>query len=165
MKRLITCSSCQRYIRVHETSCPFCSVAVPIAKAAPTRAANPRGRSRAAVFAVRAALAAGAAPGLLGCGGEGDTGTRDTQRDFVAAGGNAGSAPQASGTGGTGGTADVANPSGGSGGTLDLGTNAGSGGEPEETQTADAGAEPDGGFAPVPIYGGVFPDPTRRARV
>ena len=162
MKRLIACSSCQRHVRVDEALCPFCSAAMPAVNAAPVLAANPRGRSRAAVFAVRAALAAGAAPGLLGCGGEGDSGVRDTQRDVVAAGGNAGSAPQNAGSGGA---SDVSNPGAGSGGTIDLGSNAGSGGAPEETQTADAGAEPDGGFAPVPIYGGVFPDPTRRARV
>lgn len=162
MKRLIACSSCQRHIRVDEASCPFCGAAMPVAVAVSTPVTHPRGRSRAAVFAVRAALAAGAAPALIGCGGEGDSGVRDTQRDFAAAGGNAGSAPQNAGSGGS---ADVSNPSAGSGGTIDLGSNAGSGGAPEETQTADAGAEPDGGFAPVPIYGGVFPDPTRRARV
>lgn len=162
MKRLIACASCQRYVRVDEASCPFCSAALPAAVAAPVAAANPRGRSRAAVFAVRAALAAGAAPGLLGCGGEGDSGARETRRDVVAAGGNAGSAAHNAGSGGT---ADGSTPSAGSGGTIDLGANAGSGGAPEETQTADAGAEPDGSFAPVPIYGGVFPDPTRRARV
>jgi hypothetical protein len=159
MKRLIACSSCQRHVRVDEASCPFCSATLPAAVAASTPAANPRGRSRAAVFAVRAALAAGAAPGLVGCGGEGDSGVRDPQRDVVSAGGNAGSTQNA----GAGGSTDVSNPSAGSGGTINLASNAGSGsGEPAET---DAGAELDGGFAPVPIYGGVFPDPTRRARV
>ena len=34
-------------------------------------------------------------------------------------------------------------------------------------QLADAGPEQDedGGFVPIPIYGGPFPDPMRRARV
>ena len=41
----------------------------------------------------------------------------------------------------------------------------------EPVELADAGPlvppgpEPDGGFVPVPIYGGVFPDPMSRARV
>jgi hypothetical protein len=93
---------------------------------------------------MRTALVA-AAPGAVACGGEEGTRPRDAQRDVAAAGA---SGAGAEGSGATGGS------SAGAGLELDV---------PSEA-SADAGtdAEP---YAPIPIYGGVFPDPMSRARV
>ena len=109
-----------------------------------------RSPSRAAAFALRAALVA---PAALGCGGEEGSLERDGAQE-VAAAGSDGSTGTAGG--------------GGAGAFIDLvgGENAaaGAGGALADGAAADAGAG-DAGFVPVPIYGGVFPDPVTRARV
>jgi hypothetical protein len=154
MKPLIACSSCPRYIHASDPTCPFCGAAAPAAVAEPSKlqssntaasGAAPR-RSRAASFALRSTLVAGAASAAVACGGSGDIPRPEpSQGGSTAANGGSGGSNAA----GTGGTASNA----GSGGTIDL---------------ADAGDTPDedaGAYVPIPIYGGVFPDPMTRARV
>lgn len=159
MNRLLSCAACQRYILATERHCPFCG------EIAAARAAEvsppPRGRSRAAVFAMRTAIAAGVAPALA-CGGTSDS-PREMAQDVTAAGGSSASA-----AGGTSSVAmnDAQNPEPGSAGSAGGGSASAPGidivDEPPSEASADAG---DGGFAPVPIYGGVFPDPLARVRV
>jgi hypothetical protein len=158
MHRLFACANCQRYILESESHCPFCGDTA-FALEVSSVPSLPRGRSRAAVFAMRTALAAGIAPALA-CGGTSDA-HRERAQDVSGTGGSS--------AGGTGGSesAIAMNGSGNGGG----GSPSGSGGsgangiiidvEPDP-QAPDAG---DGGFAPVPIYGGVFPDPLARVRV
>ena len=76
------------------------------------------------------------APVTLACGGDEGKAERDAE-------GSGGSAQNAAG----------ASPGAGA-----------SAGAPALDGEADAGS-PDAGFVPVPIYGGVFPDPLTRARV
>jgi len=95
-----------------------------------------------------------AAPGAVACGGEEGTRARDTRQD-VASAGAGGAQPGAAGANGgvSGGSAQ-----GGSGapGAIVL--------EVASDPAGDAGADAEP-YAPIPIYGGVFPDPMSRARV
>jgi hypothetical protein len=165
MKPLIACSSCPRYIHSSETACPFCGAAAPAVSAATLslHSSNTGARrSRAASFALRSALVAGAASAAVACGGSGDIPRPEPSQggSTAANGGSAGE--DTAGNGGTasnGGTANNggsagAASNGGSAGTIDL---ADAGDIPEEE---DAGA-----YVPIPIYGGAFPDPMTRARV
>ncbi len=152
MNVLIPCPHCDRHVRSQETSCPFCRAALPVIAAVPVSRALLRSPSRAAAFALRTALVV--APVTVACGAEGsaerDAGVRSGgARSDGAAGASAGSFAQ----GGAGGS-----PSAGSAGAVAQADEADAGLE------ADAGS-PDAAFVPVPIYGGVFPDPMTRARV
>jgi len=162
VKRLIACANCDRYVRQDESACPFCRAALLRAGALPA-ASVPVGRaglSRAASFAMRAALVV-AAPGAVACGGQEGSRPRDTQKDVAAAGRQSGSA-------GSTGQAGSSSETTGSGGPILLDTNDSSGrndsGDSSTEATADAGADAQP-YAPIPIYGGVFPDPMSRARV
>lgn len=148
MNVLIPCTHCDRYVRSQEVSCPFCKGELAAATAArPVARALLRSPSRAAAFALRTALVV--APATLACGDE-DTAARDP--DGIASSGGASTTP---GTGGGAQNGAGGSPSaGGSAGAIAL----------DQGQEADAGAA-DAGFVPVPIYGGVFPDPMTRARV
>lgn len=149
MKPLIACSNCPRYIHASDPSCPFCGAAAPAIGAEPSKLQSsntvPR-RSRAASFALRSTLVAGAASAAVACGGNGELPRPEpNQGGSTAANGGSGGS---NGTAGNGGTAS----DGGTGGTIDL---------------ADAGDTPeqDAAYVPIPIYGGAFPDPMTRARV
>jgi hypothetical protein len=162
MKRLIACANCDRYVRKDESACPFCRTALLPAGALPA-ATLPVGRaglSRAASFAMRAALAV-AAPGAVACGGQEGTRPRDTRPDVAAAGRQSASA----GSTGQGGSSSETTSNGGPI-LLDAngpyGSNYPNDSNTEATADAGADAEP---YAPIPIYGGVFPDPMSRARV
>ncbi|MET0411748.1 MAG: hypothetical protein ABW217_10660, partial [Polyangiaceae bacterium] len=110
-------------------------------------------RSRAASFALRSALVAGAASAAVACGGSGDIPRPEPNQG--------GSSAANGGSGGSGGTDNAA----GTGGTASNGGSAGSG----TIDLADAGDTPEeedaGAYVPIPIYGGAFPDPMTRARV
>ncbi|MEY2932826.1 MAG: hypothetical protein RL033_3575 [Pseudomonadota bacterium] len=179
MNILIPCAHCDRYVRSQEASCPFChgALAAPESsvEARPMARALVRSQSRAAAFALRAALVAPAAlvaSAALGCGGEEGNLERDGSQEVAVAGSGGSSASAGAGgsvgvgsvgVGGAGvGAGDSApfidlasdpNAAAGAGGTLAVSNDA-----------ADAGAG-DAGFVPIPIYGGVFPDPVTRARV
>jgi hypothetical protein len=133
-------------VREHESACPFCRAALPEAPALAARAPSPAGLSRAAVFAMRTALVA-AAPGALACGDEEGSRPRGTLQDVASAG--------ASGAGQGGSSAGSSAGTSGTGGAIAL--------APADSD-ADAGADAEP-YAPIPIYGGVFPDPMSRARV
>lgn len=157
MRTLMACSSCERYVHTHEASCPFCGApsrtqprsATPDSGARigadPEGLHPPARRSRAAAFALRTAVIAGATGAALACGdGARDRGDEEPARELR--------------------------------GQQELGEESAaardSATDPVEGDRtpacADAGADPaqsDGGFVPVPIYGGVFPDPMSRARV
>lgn len=162
MNILIPCSHCDRYVRSHEERCPFCNGVLAPAPARAVSRALLRSPSRAAAFALRTALVV--APAALACGGEG-TGTREG--DGVAAeGGSGGSSAASAAPGGStqSGSAqgDFLHDDLGRGGAS---SSAGSGGAIVlDDGEADAGTA-DAAFVPVPIYGGVFPDPVTRARV
>lgn len=185
MNVLIPCAHCDRYVRSHEQRCPFCQGALAQPQKAAARALlrsagggsvggrNPRVRnpSRAAAFALRTALVV--APAALACGSDG---TVERDADEVASnGGSGGSAAGAQGGGagssaGNGGSGAAQGGAGssagagsaGSGGALASAGDAGNAdGDGSETDAGD----PDAGFVPVPIYGGVFPDPMTRVRV
>lgn len=154
MKPLIACSNCPRYIHAHERACPFCGAEAPAVAATSTSASLQSSnigarRSRAASFALRSALVAGAASAAVACGGSGDIPRPEpNQGGSTAANGGSGGNDSAAGNGGTA-------SNGGSAGTIDL---ADAGDVPDEEE--DAGA-----YVPIPIYGGAFPDPMTRARV
>jgi len=158
MDRLLSCAACQRYILETERHCPFCGATSAIR--APEASPPVRARSRAAVFAMRTALAAGVAPALA-CGGMGD-GTRERTEDVTGGGGSSAAAVGGSGAVAMGGSenADTGNGGTASGGSSSSGIDVDE--QPPAEASVDAG---DGGFAPVPIYGGVFPDPLARVRV
>jgi hypothetical protein len=117
----------------------------------------PRGLSRATAYAARAALLAGVASAAA-CGGESeDTSAKNKTPQQQSTGGDASGGQAASGgQNASGGAIASGGTESGSGGITigDGGTTSGSGG--------DLGQ---GGYIPVPIYGGVFPDPELRAKV
>jgi len=162
MNQLFACAACQRYIREAERHCPFCGESVALVAERSPSLPLPRGRSRAANFAMRTALAAGIAPAFIACGGQSDA--RREQPEEVS--GNGG-APQSGSGGSSGAIATNGGSSNGGSASGAGGANVGSGGtiELSDAGPADPTEEPDGGFAPVPIYGGVFPDPLSRVRV
>lgn len=128
MSEMVPCPQCDRYVKAEDAECPFCN-APRVAGEPAVRRPSP-GLSRAAAFAVRAALATGALAAAVACGDE------DEGKGQQAAGG------QASGGKASGGTASGGMASGG----IDPGPDDNLGG---------------GGFAPVPVYGGPFPDMIR----
>ena len=149
MESMDICDACERHVYVDEPSCPFCGSAEP---RRPIPRAPVRGPlSRAAAHAVRAAVLAGAVGGTAvattGCH---DTHGRDGERDAATtAERDAGSVDEVD--------AAVA---------VDAGrpTDAGEPGVDASTpSTPDAGDFDAGGG--IPIYGGVFPDPRKRAVV
>ena len=68
MSSLIRCLDCNRHLRNDEVTCPFCGAEITDEARAPRGSAVPAGASRAARFAARAALIAGAASAVA-CGG------------------------------------------------------------------------------------------------
>lgn len=177
MNILIPCAHCDRYVRSQEASCPFCHGALatpelaagarPMARALVRDQPRALGRSqsRAAAFALRAALVA---PAALGCGGEEGAIERDGSQEVAAAGSGGSSAGVGGSTAaGVGGSADAPAidlaAAAGAGGALGGGALAG--GNDDVDAGGNDGNGADAGFVPVPIYGGVFPDPVTRARV
>jgi hypothetical protein len=120
--------------------------------------------SRAAVYAMRTALLASAASAAVACGGLG-TEERDGNNASMLNG--KGGAVASTGSG-QGGSAAQAGTAPGSSGAAAGATAANDDNRIVPSVPSDEGADPDppdGGFAPVPIYGGAFPDPMSRARV
>ncbi len=151
MKTLIPCPHCQCHVRSSEPTCPFCEASLE-GLVLPTPVETPRGLSRSAAFAMRAAVVAGVAT-VVACGGEAEDDSRPKQQAT-------GGAPSGGTTSSGGATTDTGGATTGgsqsSGGALATGGTIGTGGE-------SVGGE--GGFVPIPIYGGVFPDPELRAKV
>jgi hypothetical protein len=132
---LIPCTACTRHVLSDERSCPFCGAARDATPAADVkRTLIPRGTSRAAAFALRAALVTATA----GCAANHDGDDEP--------GAEAGASPDAMAAADAGAARDAA---------------------PEASAAADAApdAEDEDAFVPIPIYGGVFPDPRTRAKV
>lgn len=167
-RTLIPCAQCARHVRSSEPSCPFCGAEPPALERVRAPAAFARGSSRAAAFALRAALVAASAgcaaahdpdddadsPGAAGADARAyvDAGaSHDAQINSDArvadAGHNATDArvPDAAQQGTDARVADAASEASARDATLDA---------PDE----DA-------FVPIPLYGGVFPDPRTRAKV
>lgn len=71
MDRLEPCPSCQRHVRVSESSCPFCGTDVRALSALPERAMPAARLGRAALFAF-GVTAAAATAGVVGCADEPD---------------------------------------------------------------------------------------------
>ncbi len=71
MSQLVPCSGCGRHVRLSDSSCPFCDVALDVSaldeRYAPRRNGVSSGMKRAALFAIGAGMAAA-------CGGEQDDG-------------------------------------------------------------------------------------------
>ncbi len=147
MQDLVPCPHCQSYVRSSEVACPFCERSLAGLEATAQAATLPRGLSRSAAFAARAAVLAGFAT-VAACGGESEDDNAKNHSPQQHSGGSAsGGTTQASG-----------------GETAAGGTAPGTGG----LVVGGGGSEPDmgqGGYTPIPIYGGVFPDPELRAKV
>jgi hypothetical protein len=152
---LLPCAACSRHLRSSESLCVFCGAAVS-ARARVTQPAAPKGASRAAVFAVHAALLASA-------------GTACSSSHSRAADG--GGKPQAGGPSLAQAGAAASAPHAGSASTAGSPGTSHAAGAPQAGAIAsrqpDAGAlaAEDAGFMPVPLYGGAFPDPKTRARI
>jgi hypothetical protein len=84
MDRLEPCPSCQRHVRVSETSCPFCGMNVQALSALPERAMPAARLGRAALFAF-GVTAAAATASTVGCVDEPDP---DVDEDGDGADGN-----------------------------------------------------------------------------
>jgi hypothetical protein len=144
MKPLIACSNCPRYIHASESVCPFCGAAAPAVSAAtPSLQSSNTGarRSRAASFALRSALVAGAASAAVACGGSGDIPRPEpNQGGSTAANGGSGGTDNPAGNGGTASNAGSggATSNGGSAGTIDL---ADAGDTPEEEDGRVSGSD------------------------
>ncbi len=145
MRTLGLCGDCERHAYQDESACPFCGGAIGELKSTVTKG----GLSRAASHAVGAALALSVAA----CGSSSDD-DKDPNSERAA--------EQQS--------ADMGELNDG-GADSSEGTDTEHAGTGQETTTAqDAGVEDgtddgvDAGL-PVAIYGGVFPDPERRALV
>lgn len=167
---LVPCAACSRHLRSSESRCVFCGAAVS-ARTRVAQPAAPKGASRAAVFAFRAALLASAGTGCSSAhsgaadgGGHSHAGTPSLPHEGGSTAG-AVSFPLAGGAA-TAGTAGA--PHAGSGATAGTSRDAGA---PLAGAIAlpqpDAAVLPsdDAGFIPIPLYGGAFPDPKTRARV
>jgi len=139
------CTVCDRYVQMHETSCPFCASEKLAREAA---VAGEVGMSRARVFAARAAITGVVLSAAVACGEEESPYTPLASGGAAATGGavatNSGGAT-ASGAGGAG---LATGGSIASGGTIVIDEAGGEGGE----------------SADVLIYGGPFPD-MMKARV
>lgn len=148
MQDLTPCPHCQCYVRLSEQACPFCEGSLAgLEQSAPAQL--PRGLSRAAAFAVRAALVAGVTS-VAACGGEAEENSSTGKNNSTNSGGTS-----SGGVAASGGTTTSSGGALASGGTTPT-----SGGAP--TLGDDLG---EGGYTPMPIYGGVFPDPELRAKV
>jgi hypothetical protein len=160
-------------VRDDETSCPFCCVALE-ARQPRARAGAAKGSSRATLFVVQAALVASSAcavsrrPGEVPADPDGKTKDSSVEKMHAKAGSSGAATAGNTGTAGsisTAGSMSVA-------GSLSA---AGSRGEPSdagatttdgEVLVVDAAAEEeDASFVPIPIYGGPFVDPRKRAKV
>lgn len=113
MSHLVPCPGCERHVRAHEASCPFCSVELDFADLQPPTLPGTR-LSRAALFAFSATLAAGVA--TTACSSDDDGGGKG------GAGGTGGSIQPAYGTpaGGSAGASGAANTGGLAGNTAAL---------------------------------------------
>jgi hypothetical protein len=111
MDRLEPCPTCQRHVRVSETSCPFCGANVEALGALPARALPSTRLGRAALFAFGVTAAATAA-GTAGCVEEPDPGL-DEDDD--------GAEGEGSNDAGTASTSDAGASAGGGGGVRDAG--------------------------------------------
>lgn len=146
MSHFVLCPSCKRHVRPAETSCPFCSSALPDElRNADALPRPPSGLSRARAYAFRAAIVASVAGVGAACGS-----------DDESPGPGDGSAGTTS-TGGSGGTTSTGGSSGSATGGSS-GDDAGSGGT---AGTASGGTTGSGGFSGTPPmpYGTVWPDP------
>src|SRR5690606_5822960 len=133
MSHLVPCPSCQRHVRTHEVSCPFCGAPLDLSGVAPRRL-PPARLGRAATLAFGTLLGASAL--VTGCGGS----TEDSGDEEAQAGDSSDSGGMDGGLGGdtsTGGWAVGpvygAPAAGGaqvSGGTTGSGGTPGTGGTP-----------------------------------
>jgi hypothetical protein len=142
MDRLEPCPTCQRHVRVNETSCPFCGANVEALGALPARTLPSTRLGRAALFAFGVTAAATAA-GTTGCVEEPDPGL-DEDDDGAGEGSNdasaASSVSDASAGGGAGGSVRDA----GGSISLDAGTVVALYG----LAVPGGGGQPGGGFIP-----------------
>ncbi|MBO6933323.1 MAG: hypothetical protein JJ863_00055 [Deltaproteobacteria bacterium] len=137
MRRMTLCRACERHVYENEPACPFCG-----SSDERLAAARVRGRlGRAAGHAARAAMVVG----VVACGSS----TEVT---------DAGAEPDAS-------VADAGPPDAGA----EPDAAVADAGPPDAGVVADAGVEDAGeeedAEVPTPLYGGVFPDPRKRAVV
>src|SRR5690606_33898110 len=126
---MIPCAHCERYVKPEDSVCPFCEQ--PLVGSAVSRLPVPKGLSRAAAYAVRAAVVGGAIAAAVACGDDDDDDKSGKQASAGTSSGGETSDEQGSGGKGLGGMVNPDNTGG------------------------------DGGFTPVPIYGGPFPDMVR----
>lgn len=150
VRHLSPCPSCRRHVRVTETECPFCSVALDLSHVPPP-VLPPRRLGRAAQLAFSASLV-----GTLAGACDGDS---TVVRDDVPAageGGNAGTGGK-SATGGAGGRGASGGAAGraGASGAAGRGT-AGTGGDRGGRGGGSGGFEDVGGYGPE--YGGAPAD-------
>lgn len=160
MKRreLVPCASCARHVRSHELACPFCGAAREPGGTSPARGI-PRGSSRAAAFALLAVTTAGCAAShdrddepALEAGASADASqSRDAATIQDAA------APQDAAVIKDAAATDAAALADASDAARDAAPIPG-------VDAALDGSSQDA-FVPIPIYGGVFPDPRTRAKV
>jgi hypothetical protein len=148
MASLVPCPSCTRHVRIGESSCPFCSAAVPSDLRPRIALSSPGARlSRAAIFAL------GTSAATLACGGIEGVPTGSS--------GSSGSS-SSSGSSGHGGSSGSSSGYGSSGSSSGYGSSGSAvppyGGPPP----IDAGSEPDdagtGTDAIAPPYGLPPPD-------
>ena len=159
MTQLVPCPGCQRHVRQHESSCPFCSVALSLANVpAPLL---PRSRlGRAATFAFGATLVGATA--LVGCGGDSEEGGGESDAGESSGGSTigpvygapAGGTMNTGGTTSTGGTpstggADATGGKPSTGGNSNVGGSAG----PVYGSPPSGGSQNIGGTGNFPVYG------------
>jgi hypothetical protein len=157
VKHLTPCPVCRRHVRVTETECPFCAVALDLSHVPPP-VLPPRRLGRAAQLAFGASLA-GALAGA--CDGESSVVRDDAPSAGEGQGGSAGSGGKAAsgGAGGRGGSGG-ASGRGGAGNDAGRGGAGGSGGDQGGSTTG--GGSGNGGFEEFggtgPEYGGAPAD-------
>lgn len=158
MREVSICEGCHRHVFVEDDVCPFCGASERTSAAALSSGA---GRlSRVAAHAARTAFFLTA----VACYDSHSAGEDRSDADMVDAGGPGGSRRD-----GAVAAVDAGGPGGADGpdaGRADAGAlmDAGAG---TDGGASDAGLEGDAGDADVsvPLYGGVFPDPRKRAVV
>jgi hypothetical protein len=165
MKRreLVPCHGCARHVDNAEPVCPFCGAARSEAMPAPRRT-MPRGSSRAAAFALRAALVTATA----GCAASHDPddnagagpGGDGSRRGDAASAHDAAVLRDASVPLGAIASADAA-----VGASADAARDAAPEAAAEAAVVPSLDASDQDAFVAIPLYGGVFPDPRTRAKV
>jgi len=157
---MFPCASCERYLHPGTAACPFCGSQVaepptagdsealaPDAKLAGAKVTGRPQLSRAASYAVRAALVA--APGaLLNCSDSAAEPNGDTTQTATSGGSTSTSTSTSSTSTDTGSTSTTAAATGSGGNVAIL----------IDSTTTDGADGGEAGDVSIPIYGGPFPD-------